>query len=155
MKPAFRLAQHPRRAESLLSAPPAGYFEQLPRRVMDRLPPPEARATAAGWRWLLALPPAWRTGLASAVLLAGFAGSFWLSAPPAGSSQAMLATLDAVPHSELISYLLTSEANVQAADLADLTAAGQANLADGLLRATDAEIQRALDAQPSEESFLL
>ena len=158
MKSAFRLNQHPRRAQPLLSAPPAGYFEQLPRRVMDRLPPPDAETSpAAGWRWLLALPPVWRTSLASGALLAGFAGSFWLSSSgptgPAGSPAA-LASLDAVPRTELVGYLLTSEANVQATDIAELLAT-PSNLSDGILRASETEIRDALDAQPSEESFLL
>ena len=154
MKPAFRLDQHPRRAQPLLSEPPAGYFEQLPRRVMDRLPRPAAEPTA-GWGWLLSLPPRWRTSLAASTLLAGFAASFWLSAPDnSASAPAPLASLDAVPQTELVSYLLGPEASVEPTDLADLAAA-QPTLNNTILRASDAEILDALDAQPAEEPTVL
>lgn len=153
MKPAFRLDQHPRRPQPLLTAPPAGYFEQLPRRVMARLPQPE-EAGASG-PWLLFLPPRWRTSLAGGALLAGFAASFWLAglggpaAPPAP-----LAALDQVPQTELVGYLLGGEAAVEPADLAALTGA-QLNLTSGILRASEAEISAALDAQPADDPAVL
>jgi len=155
MKPPFKLDAHPRRPRPLLSEPPAGYFDQLPTQIMARLPRAEAHETTAAGRWWALVAPAWRTGLASVVVLAGFAGSFWLSYPPAGpAAGAPLAALDAVPPTELVGYLLSSEANVQAIDLAELLAA-QPNLAEGSWRASDAEIQDALDAQPADDSFLL
>ncbi|WP_375417782.1 hypothetical protein [uncultured Hymenobacter sp.] len=157
MKPAFRLDQHPRRAQPLLSGPPAGYFEQLPQRVMDRLPQPEAE-TAAGWGWLLSLPPRWRTSLAASALLTGFAASFWLSAPggPAGApaSIASIASLDAVPQTELVGYLLGPEARVEPTDLTELAAA-YPDVNSSILHASDAEILDALDAQPAEEPAVL
>lgn len=154
MKPAFRLDQHPRPSQPLLTEPPAGYFEQLPRRVMARLPQPDA-GRALGWGWLRALPAPWRTGLASGALLAGFAASFWLSVPgPPTTTPAPLASLDAVPRTELVGYLLSSEAGVEPADLADLTAA-HPNLTTTSLRASDAEITDALDAQPADDAVVL
>ena len=154
MKPSFKLDAHPRRPRPLLSEPPAGYFDRLPAQVMARLPQAERSTTAIGQWWGL-LAPAWRTGLASVVVLAGFAGSFWLSSSSAGpAAGARLTALDAVPPTELVGYLLSSEAHVQAADLAELLAA-QPNLTDGIWRASDAEIQNVLDAQPADEPFLL
>jgi hypothetical protein len=122
---------------------------------MARLPQAEARETAAARRWWALVAPAWRTGLASVAVLGSFAGSFWLSSPSAGpASSAPLAALDAVPPTELVGYLLGSEANVQATDLAELLAA-QPHLAEGSWRASDAEIQNALDAQPTDDTVLL
>lgn len=152
MKPAFRLDQHPRRTQPLLTAPPAGYFEQLPSRIMARLPQPEP--SAAGWDWLLALPAVWRTSLASSVLLTGFAASFWLSGINRPSGSSSLASLDAVPHAEMLSYLLRNEAHLEAADLAELTAATP-GITTGMLNASAAEITDALDAQPTEDTFIL
>ena len=73
---------------------------------------------------------------------------------PASRAAAALASLDTVPRTELVGYLLTSEANVQATDIAELLAT-PSNLSDGILRASETEIRDALDTQPSEESFLL
>ena len=152
MKPAFRLDQHPRRAQPLLTAPPAGYFEHLPRRVMARVSPP-ATSAAPAWHWLRALPSVWRTSLASGALLAGFSAAFWLG----GLGQLALsptATLDAVPRGELVGYLLSNEASVEPTDLADFTAP-TTGLSAGILRASPAEITDALDAQPTEDAPVL
>jgi len=149
MKPSFKLDAHPRRPRPLLCSPPAGYFDQLPLRVMARLPQAETRE-AAGWRWLALLSPNLRTGLASVAVLGSFAASFYLSGPPpARSAVAAAASLDAVPRTELVSYLLTSGARVETSDLAALTA--DPNLAKGFLHASPDELTEALDAQPSEE----
>jgi hypothetical protein len=116
---------------------------------MARLPHAEARAAAPSWLgWLT---PALRTGLASVALLSGFAASFYLSGTPrlvpATSSSA---SLDAVPRTELVGYLLTSGARVENSDLAVLTAA-HPNITKGFLQASDEELTDALDAQPSED----
>ena len=156
MKPSFKLDAHPRRPHPPLSDPPAGYFDQLPMRVMARLPQGEAREAAApGWRWLALLSPALRTGLASVAVLGGFAASFFLSSSPsAGVAGAATASLDGVPRTELLGYLLTSGARVETADLAVLTAADP-TLTKGFLHASDEELADALDAQPTEESTYL
>ncbi|WP_310395459.1 hypothetical protein [Hymenobacter sp.] len=151
MKPSFKLDAHPRRPRPLLSEPPAGYFDQLPTRIMARLPQADARETSADWGWLGLLSPALRTGLASVAVLGGFAASFYLSGPPpAGQGAATAAALDAVPHTELVGYLLTSGARVENADLAALTAADP-GIANGFLQASDEELTEALDGQPSED----
>ena len=74
MKPSFRLDQHPRRWPQPLSSPPAGYFEQLPTRVMAQVAaaPAHQRPLLA---WLRHAPAAVRTGLASTLLLGTFAAS--------------------------------------------------------------------------------
>ena len=149
MKPPFKLDEHPRRPRPLLSEPPAGYFDQLPMRVMARLLQAEEREATSGWRWLALLSPALRTSLASVALLGGFAASFYLSEPGPASSP-VAASLDAVPRTELVGYLLTSGARVESTDLAVLTAANP-GLANGFLHASDEELTDALDAQPSED----
>ena len=118
---------------------------------MARLPQAEARETSTGWRWLALLSPALRTGLASVAVLGGFAASFFLSGPPQpGVAVAANASLDAVPHTELVGYLLTSGARVETSDLATLTAADP-NLTNGFLHVSDAELDDVLDAQPSDD----
>ena len=151
MKPPFTLDAHPRRPRPLLSDPPAGYFDQLPRQVMARLPQAAAPA-ATGWRWLAWLSPALRTGLASVAVLGGFAASFYLSGPQAAGPVAATAapSLDAVSHTELVGYLLTSGTRVESSDLAVLTAANP-SIAKGFLTVTDEELTAALDDQPSED----
>ncbi|HEX8504016.1 MAG TPA: hypothetical protein VF630_01510 [Hymenobacter sp.] len=148
MKPPFKLDAHPRRPRPLLSEPPADYFDKLPTQIMARLPRPEARAASPGW--LAWLTPALRTGLASVAVLGGFAASFYLSGPPAASPAAATASLDAVPRTELVGYLLTSGARVENADL-DALAAANPGLTNGFMQATEAELTEALDAQPSED----
>lgn len=155
MTPPFKLDAHPRRPRPSLSEPPADYFDKLPTRIMARLPRPDA---APAWGWLAWLSPALRTGLASVAVLGSFAASFYLSGAPATSlavaTTATTATLDAVPRTELVGYLLTSGARVENTDLAELAAA-HPGLAKGFLQATDAELADALDAQPSEELLYL
>ena len=147
MKPSFELDAHPRRPRPLLSEPPAGYFDQLPTQIMARLP----QASAPGWRWLALLSPALRTSLASVAVLAGFAGAFYLSgSAPLVPGTVATASLDAVPHTELVGYLLTSGAQVENSDLAVLTAAHPA-IAKSFLTVSAAELTDALDAQPSDE----
>ena len=154
MKPPFQLDAHPRRPHSPLNSPPADYFDQLPMRVMARLPP-AAPTESAGWRWLARWAPALRTGLASAAVLGGFVASFYLSSPPARRPVlTAAASLDAVPRPELVGYLLTSGAPVESADLAVLTAA-HPHITKGFLHATKAELADALDAQPSEHPTYL
>ena len=155
MKPSFKLDAHPRRPRPLLSEPPAGYFDQLPMRVMARLPQAAAREATAGWRWLALLSPALRTGLASVAVLGGFAAAFFLSSPPQpGTTGVALASLDAASRTELVGYLLTSGARVEPADLAVLTAADP-TLTKGFLHASEEELTDALDAQPSDEPTYL
>lgn len=151
MKPSFKLDAHPRRPRPLLSEPPADYFNQLPTRIMARLPQAEATESAVGWRWLALLSPALRTGLASVAVLGGFAASFYLSGPQPGSaSLATSDSLDSVPRTELVGYLLTSGDRVETSDLAVLTAA-HPNITRGFMQATEEELTDALDAQPSED----
>ena len=150
MKPPFKLDAHPRRPRPLLSEPPAGYFDQLPTRLMARLPQAEARDAARGW--LAWLSPALRTGLASVAVLGGFAASFYLSGPaaqPVATGVSATAALDAAPRTELVGYLLTSGAHVDNADLAVLTAA-HPGLANSFLHLSEQELADALDAQPSD-----
>ena len=151
MKPPFKLDAHPRRPHPPLSEPPAGYFDKLPTQIMTRLPQADARATAAGWGWLALLSPALRTGLASVAVLGGFAASFFLSgSPQPGTPGVATASLDAVPRTELVGYLLTSEARVETSDLATLTAADP-SLTNSFLHASDDELTDALDAQPADD----
>ena len=155
MKPSFKLDAHPRRPRPLLSEPPAGYFDQLPMRVMARLPQADARPASAGWGWLALLSPALRTGLASVAVLGGFAASFYMSgSPQLAPTSSSTASLDAVPHTELVGYLLTSGARVENSDLAVLTAADP-GLTKGFLHASEDELIEALDAQPSDETTYL
>ena len=147
MNKPFKLDEHPRRPRPLLSEPPAGYFDRLPTRVTARLPQADAPA-AAGWAWLLQLPASLRTGLAAMLLLGSFAASFWLSSR---SLSASTASLDAVPETQLISYLLHSGTRVESTDLAVLAEAAP-ELSGSFLHASDEELTDALDAQPADES---
>ena len=155
MKTVFKLDAHPRRPHPPLSDPPAGYFDQLPMRVMARVPQAEDRAAAPGWRWLALLSPALRTGLASVAVLGGFAASFYLSGvPQAVPAGATTASLDAVPRTELVGYLLTSGARVETTDLAALTAA-HPDVTKGFWRASEAELTDAFDDQPADDATYL
>ena len=155
MKPAFKLDAHPRRPRPLLSEPPADYFDKLPTRIMARLPQAEERAASAAWGWLAFLSPALRTGLASVVVLGGFAASFYMSgSAPLVPATAATASLDAVSRTELASYLLNSGARIENSDLATLTAA-HPGIAKGFLRVSDEELDEALDAQPAEDAVYL
>ncbi len=153
MKTAFKLDAHPRRPQPL-SEPPAGYFDRLPTQVMARLPRAETREPAAG-RWLGWLSLPLRTSLASLAVLSGFVASFYLSgSAPLVPATAPTAALDAVPRTELVGYLLTSGARVETSDLAVLTAA-HPGITDSFLRVSEAELNEALDAQPSEDATYL
>ncbi|UOG73156.1 hypothetical protein MTX78_13585 [Hymenobacter tibetensis] len=152
MKTPFRLDDHPRRPQPL-AAPPDGYFDQLPSRVMQRVQPLADDATRPGLHWLATLSAPLRTTLAASVVLGGFVGSFLLSdasTPAAGSSSA--ATLAAVSHTEMIEYLLANE-RVTLTDLAELPSTAHP-LPETYLRASPSELQEALDAQPAEETYL-
>jgi len=154
MKPAFRLDQHPRRAQPL-SDPPAGYFDQLPTRLMARVAAPPARFAPLGWLWQVSA--AWRTSLASALLLTVFGAAFWLSEEPGPVAQpaasAPLTSLDAVPRAQLVAYLLAPETPVETADLA--ATAQRLGLTRQFMRPSARELTEALDEQPAEESAML
>ena len=84
-------------------------------------------------------------------VLGGFAASFFLSgSPQPGTTGVATASLDAVPRTELVGYLLTSEARVETSDLATLTAADP-SLTNSFLHASDDELTDALDAQPADD----
>ncbi|RTQ46792.1 hypothetical protein EJV47_20680 [Hymenobacter gummosus] len=160
MKTPFRLDEHPRRPLPPLASPPEDYFQQLPRRVMQRVGPAEA---APRLGWLTALSAPLRTALAAVLLLVSFAAAFWLlptgptAAPPlAGARLALPAAraLAAVPRAEAVQYLLSDAGpRVTLADLADTHVADH-DLAADFLPGTSAEIQAALDEQPSLDVYL-
>lgn len=156
MKTAFKLDAHPRRPHPPLSEPPAFYFDQLPARVMARRPAPRALPGAAWWALL---PSALRTSLASMTVLGSFAASFWLSglgSPTAApvSASAATAALDAVPHTELVAYLLRPSAQLETSDLARLVAA-KPGMAASFLHPSPDELNDALDTQAAEEAQYL
>lgn len=150
MKPSFRLDQHPRRWPQPLSSPPAGYFEQLPTRVMAQVAAPARRPLLPAW--LRQAPAYVRTSLASGVLLGTFAAALWLggglAAPPAAPD-----ALANVPQEQLLDYL-TTDAHLTTLDLAELPAHSLA-LTRHYLRPSATELSEALDAQPSEEAAAL
>ncbi|TGE18925.1 hypothetical protein [Hymenobacter elongatus] len=147
----FRLDDHKRRPQPL-APPPADYFERLPRQIMARVQPSGREAQAFGWLAALSLPL--RTALASVVVLGGFATSFFLSQPATGpAATASVAALEAVPQTEMVQYLLASDSRVTLNDLADLPATDR-TLTDSFLLASPDELQDALDAQPTEETYL-
>ena len=151
MNTPFRLDNHPRRPHPPLAPPPDRYFEQLPRCVMARVQPVADAAPA--WDWFTALARPWRTALASAAVLGGFAAAFLLSPAgpqaPAGTAESALAR---VPHEQLVQYLLASEQRLSLNDLAELPAASAS--AEAYLQASPTELQDALDAQPTEDYLL-
>lgn len=153
MKTPFRLDDHPRRPQPL-APPPDGYFDKLPMRVMQRV---ELRTSTAGTAavpgWLAALSAPLRTVLASSVVLGGFAASFLLSGPGAVPTTSASVALASVPRTELLEYLLANEQRVTLTDLAELPATAQA-LPETYLRASSAELQDLLDAQPTDETYL-
>ncbi len=151
MKTPFRLDDHPRRTQPF-SSPPADYFDRLPARVMARVQPGAERATALSW--LLAWPAPLRTALASTLVLGSFAASFFLAqsaAVPAAPSTD--ATLAAIPQTEVVQYLLTSDQHVSMNDLTVLTATDQ-DLSASFLPASSPELEEALEAQPIEDTYL-
>ena len=150
MKAPFRLAGHPRRWPQPLSSPPAGYFEQLPTRVMAQVAPARRPPLA----WLLRAPAALRTGLASTLLLGTFAASLWLGGGPLGVPAATPTGLEAVPRQQLLDYLANDETPVNMLDLAELPAPHPA-LTGQYLHPSPSELTEALDAQPADESGFL
>ncbi|PJJ60898.1 hypothetical protein [Hymenobacter chitinivorans] len=152
MNTPFRLDDHQRRAQPL-APPPADYFERLPRRIMARVQP-EAPRESALLGWLAALSGPVRTALASAVVLGGFATSFFLSQPAAGpATSAPVAALEAVPQTEMVQYLLAADSRLTLTDLAELPATDR-SLTDSFLQASPDELQDALDAQPADDTYL-
>lgn len=153
MKPSFRLDQHPRRWPQPLSSPPAGYFEQLPMRVMAQVAAPAPTRRPLLPAWLLQVPAYMRTGLASTVLLGTFAASLWLSGGPTSPSVAPAATLANVPQEQLLDYL-TSDAHLTMLDLAELPTQNVA-ITQQYLRPSATELTEAIDSQPTEEATVL
>lgn len=152
MKSSFRLDEHPRRWPQPLSGPPAGYFEQLPTRVMAQVAAPARRPLLPAW--LRRAPAAVRTGLASTLVLGTFAASLWLGRAPLGRPTPTMATgLDGVPQAQLVEYL-TSEARLDPTELAELPA-HHLGITKQFLRPSARELTEALDAQPTEEANLL
>ena len=150
MSSPFRLGEHPRRPQPL-SAPPAGYFEQLPTRLMAVAAAPRRPLLPA---WLLQAPAYVRTGLASTLLLGTFAAALWLgSGALPGHPAPTTAHLDRVPTGQLVDYL-TSEAPLDLADLAELNPQ-HLGLTRQYLRPTARELTEALDAQPADDAALL
>lgn len=151
MKPSFRLDQHPRRWPQPLSSPPAGYFEQLPTRVMAQVAAaPARRPLLPGW--LLQAPAFVRTSLASGVLLGTFAAALWLGGEPVAVPAATDALAN-IPQEQLLDYL-TTDAHLTTLDLAELPAHSLA-LTRHYLRPSATELSEALDAQPTEEAGVL
>lgn len=150
MKPPFRLDQHPRRGLQPLSSPPAGYFEQLPTRIMAQIAGPAHRPLLAR---LWQAPMYVRTGLASTMLLGTFAASMWLGSAPLSVATPSVA-LDAVPRQQLVDYLTNGEAHVDMLDLAELPTR-QLGITRQYLQSSPAELTEALDAQPTEDGALL
>lgn len=151
MNTPFRLDEHRRRPHPPLAPPPDRYFEQLPRRVMQRVQHEAPGAPA--WHWLAALTGPMRTALASVVVLGGFAASFLLSPSPVPAASAG-AALAQVPREEMVQYLLASEQRLTLTDLAELPAAATALPTEGYLHASEQEVQDLLDAQPTEDAYL-
>jgi len=152
MKTPFRLDEHPRRWPQPLSSPPAGYFEQLPTRIMAQVAAPARRSLPLAW--LLRAPAALRTGLASTLLLGTFAASLWLGGTPLSRPTASPASLDAVPPQQLVEYLTSGETHVDMLDLAELPTR-RLGLARQYLTPSPGELTAALDAQPADEAGLL
>jgi hypothetical protein len=147
MNAPFRLDQHRRAWPQPLSAPPPGYFDKLPTRIMAQVQPPATQPALLSW--LGRVPASLRTGLASTLLLGTFAGSFWLGAGSVGSSELISTSLDEVPRTQLVDYLLTSEAHVDLSDMAELVPA-KLGITKQYLRPSAQELTEALDAQPAE-----
>lgn len=164
MNTPFRLDEHPRRPQPPLTPPAEEYFHQLPARVMQRVRPAAPAAEGAPvWAWLTALSAPVRTALASALLLGSFAGSFWLASAPDGPAPLTASTvhsaraaqaLAAVPRAEAVQYLLSDAApRVTLADLEN-TRLAERDLTADFLPGTEADIQAALDEQPSLDVYL-
>ena len=152
MNTSFRLAEHPRRRPQPLSSPPAGYFEQLPTRVMAQVAAPAPRPQPLAW--LLRAPASLRTGLASTLLLGTFAASLWLGGGALAPPAAPTASLNDVPPAQLVEYLTSGETHVDMLDLAELPA-HHLGITQQYLQPSATELRAALDAQPADEAGLL
>jgi hypothetical protein len=152
MNAPFRLNQHRRTWPQPLSAPPAGYFDKLPSRIMAQVQPPATRPVLLSW--LAQVPTSLRTGLASTLLLGTFAASFWLGTGQASRPVLTSASLDQVPRTQLVDYLMTSETPIDLNDMAEL-ASTQVGLTNQYLHPSAQELTDALDAQPTETPGLL
>jgi hypothetical protein len=152
MKTPFRLDEHPRRWPQPLSSPPAGYFEQLPTRIMAQVATPARRPQPLAW--LLRAPAALRTGLASTLLLGTFAASLWLGGMPLSSLEATTTSLNTVPQQQLLDYLTSGETPVNMLDLAELPT-HHLGITKQYLHSSPNELAEALDAQPIDEGGLL
>jgi hypothetical protein len=152
MKTPFRLDEHPRRGPQPLSGPPAGYFEQLPARVMAQVAAPASRALPLAW--LGHAPTYLRTGLASTLLLGTFAVSLWLGGAPLAPPPTPTASLDGVPSAQLVEYLTSGETHVDMLDLAELPT-HRLSLTKQYIQPSATELSAALDAQPADEAGLL
>lgn len=158
MNTPFRLDEHRRHPQPPLTAPPEDYFHQLPARVMQRVQP--AAESAPLLSWLTALSAPLRTALASVVLLLTLVSSFWLNSRPSqpvarpAVGAAAEQALAAVPRAAAVQYLLSDAApRLTLADLAD-THVAERDLTAEFLPGTDADIQAALDEQPSLDVYL-
>ena len=88
------------------------------------------------------------------VVLGGFAATFLLNQSPAPVANRLAqANLAAVPQAEMVQYLLASDERVSLTDLSELPVADQ-DLVREFLNASPDEVQEALDAQPTEPSYL-
>ncbi|AYA36108.1 hypothetical protein D3Y59_02950 [Hymenobacter oligotrophus] len=160
MKMPFRLDDHPRR-QPPLAAPPEDYFDKLPLRVMQRVRPAEPEA-APLFGWLAALSAPLRTALASALVLVAFVGAFWLTNGPARYAAGPAAAvaprsaqaLAAVPHAEVVQYLLTHDERLTLQDLSETPVADRDLTATFLPGTSRAELEAALDEQPSVDVYL-
>jgi hypothetical protein len=152
MNTPFRLDEHPRYGRPPLSSPPAGYFEQLPARVMAQVAAPALRPQP--WAWLGQAPAYLRTGLASTLLLGTFAASLWLGGASLPQPAAPAASLDAVPQAQLVEYLTSGETHLDMLDLAELPT-HHLGLTKQYLQPSATELTAALDAQPADEPGLL
>lgn len=155
MNKPFRLDEHPRRPVPPLAPPAEDYFHQLPTRVMQRVQPAAAGPLPG---WLAALSAPLRTALASVLLLLTLVGSFWLNsrsgAPSTRPPQSAYAALAAVPRAEAVQYLLSDAApRLTLADLEN-THLVERDLTADFLPGSEADIQAALDEQPSLDVYL-
>ncbi|GGF25172.1 hypothetical protein GCM10011383_40960 [Hymenobacter cavernae] len=141
---------HPRRPQPL-APPPDGYFDRLPTQIMARVQPGASQEPAAfGWLKALSLPL--RTALGSVVVLGGFAATFLLN-QPTNTPHLVHANLASVPRAEMVQYLLASDERVSLSDLSELPVADQ-DMVHEYLNVSPAEVQAALDEQPTEPSYL-
>ncbi|AMR25655.1 hypothetical protein A0257_00170 [Hymenobacter psoromatis] len=133
-----------------LSSPPAGYFEQLPTRIMAQVAVPARRPLLMR---LWQAPMYVRTGLASTVLLGTFAASMWLGSAPLSVATPSVA-LDAVPQQQLVDYLTSGETHLDMLDLAELPTR-HLGITRQYLHSSPTELTEALDAQPTEGPAML